>query len=72
MKNKPCKECPWTKMNKHSIKFRESTLKMKSIGVYQHACHMTTLDIWGLTNKINSKTTCKGQNLIINDGKQTN
>jgi hypothetical protein len=42
---------------------------MKTIGVEKHACHMVTSDVWGYKNKIDSRNTCKGQNLIKTDGK---
>lgn len=68
MNNKHCRECPWKNTNKNSLKFREFSNKMKSIGVKIHACHMITSDIWGYKNKIDSNTLCRGQNLNNNNG----
>ena len=69
MSKKPCKECPWINDNVHSLKFRSYFDKMKSIGVKKHACHMTTLDIWGYENKIYIDSLCRGQNLNCKDEK---
>lgn len=66
---KPCKECPWTNQNRHSLKFRNYVEKMNSIGKiknYQHACHMITSDVWGLKTKINKNNICKGTCKKIN------
>jgi len=69
MCKRPCRECPWVNHNRHSINFRSYVDKMKTIGVEKHACHMITSDVWGYKNKIDSRNTCKGQNLNNNNGK---
>lgn len=62
--HKPCKECPWVNANNHSIKFREYTEKMKSLGkIENHKCHMISNDVWGYNSDINDKNICRGSKL---------
>lgn len=57
-RKKPCKECPWANGNPHSLKFREYSDKMESLGRAQ-ACHMKTKDVWNPTEK----NECAGRKL---------
>jgi hypothetical protein len=58
---KPCKECPWSNNNQHSIKFRSYVDKMKSLGkIENHKCHMISKDVWGYQSDINIKNVCIG------------
>ena len=62
----PCKECPWTKDNPHSISWPDYVNKMESIGQIQskkHACHMITKDTWGYDNPIDNNNVCIGSQL---------
>ncbi len=56
---KPCKECPWTRSDGHSLKFRGYAEKMEEIGSKGHACHMLTSDVWNPTDK----NQCAGRKL---------
>jgi len=53
-----CTECPWTKTNQHSLKWREYSKKV--MGDKPHACHMKTKDVWGRKEGINSSCACIG------------
>ena len=60
----PCKECPWTNNNPHSLKFRQYVDKVKSVSVTEnHSCHMINKDVWGLNTEINEKNVCIGSKL---------
>ena len=61
MCRKPCKECPWTKDNPHSVKFRDYSEKMESIGkIENHSCHMINKDVWGYKTEIDNNNVCVG------------
>jgi hypothetical protein len=63
MCRKPCKECPWTKENRHSKDWPEYVKKMESIGKLKnkkHACHMITQDTWGYKESITENNVCIG------------
>jgi hypothetical protein len=53
-----CKECPWTKNNPHSLKWREYSKKV--MVDKPHACHMKTKDVWGKKEGISSSCACVG------------
>ena len=60
----PCKECPWTNQNTHSLKFRKYTEKVRSVSVIEnHSCHMINKDVWGSKTVINEKNVCIGSKL---------
>lgn len=60
----PCKECPWTNQNPHSLKFRQYVAKVKSVsGIENHSCHMINKDVWGSKTEINEKNVCIGSKL---------
>lgn len=52
-----CKECPWTRDNEHSIKFREWSKKLGK----KHACHMLEKDVWVTKTKLTESNICRGQ-----------
>jgi hypothetical protein len=62
MCRKECKECPWINDNKHSLKFREYSKKMKEEGFIEnsHKCHMIDSDVWGFDSNVNSSNSCIG------------
>lgn len=61
---KPCKSCPWTNNNQHSLKFRTYVEKMRSINKTEgHKCHMISSDIWGYQSELNGKNICIGQKI---------
>ena len=61
MFRKPCKSCPWTNENEHSLKFRNYSEKMISIGkIENHSCHMINKDVWGYKTIIDNKNVCVG------------
>jgi hypothetical protein len=63
-KRQICRECPWVNENQHSLKFREYSEKMRSIGkIENHACHMISSDVWGYNSEINDKNVCIGSKL---------
>lgn len=53
-----CTECPWTKSNPHSLKWREYSKKV--MGGKPHSCHMKTKDVWGRKEEISSLCACIG------------
>ena len=53
-----CTECPWTKSNPHSLKWREYSKKV--MGDKPHACHMKSKDVWGRKEGISSLCACVG------------
>lgn len=61
-RKKPCKECPWANANPHSLKFREYSDKMESLG-HAQACHMKTKDVWGMHSPTNKENECAGRKL---------
>lgn len=65
---KPCKSCPWTNNNGHSLKFRTYVDKMREIGKTEnHKCHMISNDVWGYKSDITDKNVCVGS--LINKKK---
>lgn len=58
---KPCKECPWTNTNQHSIKFISYFDRIKSVlKINTHKCHMISSDVWGYQSEIDEKNVCIG------------
>ena len=51
MCRKPCKECPWTNENKHSVDFRKYSEKMESIGKIGAGRAMHTIPKLAITEK---------------------
>ena len=65
---KPCKECPWSNDNQHSIKFRTYADKMRKLGrIENHKCHMISSDVWGYHSEINSNNVCQGHKNFIQE-----
>lgn len=63
-----CKECPWTKSNPHSLKWREYSKKV--MGNNPHSCHMKTRDVWGKKSQIQKGCVCVGSSVFLEKNEQ--
>ena len=63
-----CRECPWTKTNPHSLKWREYSKKV--MGDKPHACHMKTKDVWGRKSKVQENCVCVGSTVYLKENEQ--
>lgn len=63
-----CRECPWTKTNPHSLKWREYSKKV--MGDKPHACHMKTKDVWGRKSKVQESCVCVGSTVYLKENEQ--
>ena len=63
-----CRECPWTKTNPHSLKWREYSKKV--MGDKPHACHMKTKAVWGRKSEVQESFVCVGSTVYLKENEQ--